>query len=185
MLPRVQRSVKLPASLANRGAGLERVLADLHAVYEAQDRASIIRLPTPYKVLRPGTPPTLIVVPAHKGEPDYALQVGGLAILMDAKECAADRWPLAHLPDHQAVRFDRHIAQGGAAFVLLYMGGVHYLMPWGAPVGALAWYWREWNAGKAKRGNAALDAESCAKLGKRLPSCDWLSTAVEMSRRTP
>ena len=47
---------------------------------------------------------------------------------------------------------------------ILYESYIHPLtilsgLPFAA-VGALAWYWREWHAGRAKRGNAALDADA-------------------------
>lgn len=151
----------------------------MHAIYEAQGRASVIRVPTPYKVIRPGTPPTLIVVPERKGEPDYAIQTGGLALLLDAKECAADRWPLSHLPDQQAERFNKHTRQCGHAFVLLNLQGANYLLPW-ANLGPA---WHDWHVGKAKRGSATLNAAACSDIGRRLPSCDYLNAALTFAKK--
>jgi hypothetical protein len=178
-------------TLANRGRALERALDTAHAFYASSRRASVVRIPTPYKVLghagRSGG--SLICVPEHQGEPDYHVQIRGLSLLMDAKECAAGPWPLAHLPANQAERFDSHTAQGGFAFVLLDMEHRAYLLPWGVPENpgvGLAGCWHRAEAIRAGReprpgnGWASLGHADCAAMGRLVVGYQWVDLAVGM-----
>ena len=173
------------SGLANRGKGLESALDMLHQVYEAQRKASVIRSPTNYKVIRPGVKsPELVVVPDALSAPDYHIQAQGRSLLLDAKECHATRWQLSHLPEHQADRFTRHERQGGCAFVLLQFVGKTFLLPWNECPGKVTLHsmWTAWQLDLAKRGRASLTPEDCAVVGYPLTSIDYLAVALLHAR---
>lgn len=180
-------------SHAGRGQGFERVLADQHAIYEAQGRASVIRTPPTVRVLRrlpsrikrsgkPGAPEFAVVFEGE-GPPDYFVQAAGVAIVADAKDCAADRWPFDHLPPNQAWRFDAHEEQGGTAGVILRMAGAVWWLPWVA-VGPL-WWEHAGKVGRAARGTASLSVADCDRIGVRCKGCDWLTSALSSLGGTP
>ena len=162
---------------ANRGQGFERVLADLHAIYERQGRASVIRTPPAMRILRAaGGPGQFVCVFDGEGPPDLFVMAGGVAIVADAKDCASDRWALEHLPKHQADRFDAHERQGGTAGVILRMAGAVWWLPWVA-VGPL-WWEHAGKVGRAARGTASLSVADCDRIGLRCRGADWLPMAL-------
>lgn len=162
---------------ANRGQGFERVLADLHAIYERQGRASVIRTPPAMRILRAaGGPGQFVCVFDGEGPPDLFVMAGGVAIVADAKDCASDRWALEHLPKHQADRFDAHERQGGTAGVILRMEGAVYWLPW-ATLGP-RWHAHADRVGRAPNGSASLSVKDCDTIGRRAVGCDWLSAAL-------
>ena len=178
----------MTSSLANRGRALESALDTQHAVYEAQGRASVIDIPSRYKVLgRAGkSGGSLIVVPDVSGDPDYHVQAGGVSYLFDAKSCEDGRWPLDKLTQDQAARFDRHVRHGGRAFVLLSLGVERWVLPWlpfaGAETGLRdrvegAQAIRA-GRGAKPRGWASLGPADCSAIGARVRGFDWLSAAL-------
>lgn len=173
---------------ANRGKQLEEALDQMHAVYEAGRRASVLKIPTPYKVLGHLAPPELRVVPTKVVGPDYAIQAGGLSILMDAKDCTSERWQFSHLPDHQGDRFTRHCRQGGHAFVLLRLERKLLLLPWERNTETmLGARWRAWSQAttRAAPRTAGLDLGQAEAIGYTLHSIDWLPTAIAHTRLPP
>lgn len=170
----------MKASQANRGKGFEHVVQAMHDIYTAQRRASIIPSPTPYRVLGPGARPgELRVVPETKGAPDYSVQAARRSLILDAKDTTAEKWSLSNLHEHQAERFTLHERQGGFAFVLLHMVGEHWLLPWdNSTPGRFHDWWTTWQAGKARRGCAALTVDACDEIGLHLQSVDYLNAAL-------
>jgi len=176
------------SSLANRGRALESALDTQHAVYEAQGRASVIDIPSRYKVLgRAGkSGGSLIVVPDVSGDPDYHVQAGGVSYLFDAKSCEDGRWPLDKLTEDQAARFDRHVKHGGRAFVLLSLGVERWVLPWMRFAGAETGLWDLWTtsrlvrggSGPKPRGWASVGPAECVAIGARVRGFDWLSAAL-------
>jgi penicillin-binding protein-related factor A (putative recombinase) len=176
------------------------MLNRVHDGYEAQGRASIVKNPHPMKVLagcqlltyevRRGPTKRSIrgmaypAVNAAEGPPDYSVQASGRNFLLDAKDCAQTRWPFANLEEHQARRFDAHEAQLGRAFVLLHLEDVAYLLPWRHhhPVPMLRdlWWAHHEVEGRAAAGTASIDPETCARIGFRLRSPDWLPSALSL-----
>lgn len=174
----------MSASHRNRGDGFERVIADMHAIYERQGRASCIRTPPSMKVLRPaGKPGQFVACYEGEGPPDWFVQAGGVSIVADVKDCAADRWPLDHLPKHQADRFDKHEAHGGVAGIILRMRGVVWWLPWRSDLDGFGflrsvWFTHHDTVGRAAPGTASLSVADCDRMGRRACGADWLSAAL-------
>lgn len=179
---------------ANRGDGFERVIADMHAIYERQGRASCIRTPPNMKVLRPAGKPghpaskpgQFVACYEGEGPPDWFVQAGGVSIVADVKDCAGDRWALDLLPKHQADRFDAHERQGGVAGIILRMRGVVWWLPWGGDTGCLhnRWWAHHLTLTRAHPGTASLSVGDCDRIGRRCLGADWL-TASQLHGGTP
>ena len=189
-------------SLANRGMGLQALLDTVHAGYQARGVAAVLPLFPPIEQLagyqplsfKSGGPRgrrrTANAFPAvFKGEgpPDYAVVSGGYTLLVDAKDCEADRWPLSHLPEHQALAFDRHVAQRGHAGILLRTPAGMWYLPWThtAEAPRLSEWWHRWNAGEAPHGFATMTEAHLDALGCRLRTADWLPAALKIARGAP
>lgn len=180
-------------TLANRGRDLEVALDNQHRIYELQRLASVLDIPTRFKPIgRAGkTGGSLIVVPEHSGDPDYHVQSAGVSYLFDAKSTELPRWPLDKLTEDQAARFDRHVEQGGRAFVLLQFATVvvgqpaRWLLPWLRFAGAESGLRDRWNAARAIRagegkkplGWASVGVAECRAIGAPVRGFDWLSAA--------
>ncbi len=67
----------------------------------------------------------------QKSTVDYIGAVQGYPVCFDAKECAADTFPLHNVHPHQVDFMERFEAQGGIAFLLIYYSSrqVFYYMP--------------------------------------------------------
>jgi len=78
----------------------------VHARYEREGRASVVKNPPPMRVVSPVKGGQFVAYYEKGGPPDYSVQAAGIAYLFDAKRHAGDRWPFSGLADHQAARFD-------------------------------------------------------------------------------
>lgn len=176
MLPTAAKPRTLTVSNANRGKGLEELLAWQHAIYEARG-LYVQQNPTPYKPLRAGhRPPELVVVPLGEAPPDYLLVADGVAYLLDAKSTREERWSLDNLKGHQAASFSRWERQGStfrAGVVLQLAAGPLWWLPWAA----LAPAWETWRDGRARRGEASLGEDWLAANARRVVGVDWLAVA--------
>jgi hypothetical protein len=188
------------ASHAGRGREWQDLLEALHTTYNRSGRAHVWTNPPPVKMLgqaqvlsyqatRGGRLVTVTgrAFPAvfdDDGPPDFLVLAGGVSMLLDAKQCAADRWPLDKLEIHQAEAFDRHVRAGGWAAVLLRLEHRPYLLPWlrREEEDDLRARWWAHHKGKAERGWAALGHEQCRVIGVALRSVDWLGEAVAAVR---
>lgn len=188
------------SSRANRGRDLEEALAAQHEAYRLRGAARVRKLHPPVKQLgqhqlltyRSGNPRTgpvrqSVAFPAvweDEGPPDYLAVSGGVSMLLDAKDCAAARWPLSALEWHQADAFDDHVRHGHWAGVLLRMERRLFVLPWlrGPDDDDLRGRWVARAAGEAARGEASLTVADCLTIGAACRGYDWLPVALGFAR---
>ena len=105
-----------------RGSALEELINMTNDQYKDRHLALIQKVPTPI------TPITIDKETRHitlayfdrKSTVDYIGAVQGIPVCFDAKESAADTYPLHNVHEHQ-VQFMREMEeQGGISFILLY-----------------------------------------------------------------
>lgn len=161
---------------ANRGRKLEAILDVVHRGYISRGAAYVVRTPPPIRVL--STPKRGVFRGCFEGEgpPDYLAVVDGVPVAIDAKECHASRWPLSHLPAHQAAHFDAIERVGGRGAVLLSFPASTWLLPWthdGEQFG-LRQRWQPWASGDAGRGEASIAAHEAYRVGVEVRDWDWL-----------
>lgn len=155
-------------SHANRGKNWERMLSLIHARYEAQGLAVVIRTPPPMKILGSiGKGQFRACFESH-GPPDYLILTDGLPIMAEAKESAQARWALSNLHLHQADRLSRWQDQRGRSIVLLHHrpSRSHWILPWER----LEPTWRSWHettsqGERAASGSASLSLSDIRGLG--------------------
>ena len=171
------------ANQANRGKGLESMLDQLHQVYAARGWASIDRTPQPIKRLKihPGMrlpPGAFVAVYGGDGPPDYRGSVApsGRSVVFDAKMSAGARWPLKHLEPHQAKDLDLALRTGAYPFVLLYISGRTWVLPWTT----LAPMWWYWHRGEAARGEASISTAELPTLGHPCAAGGWLPVVRQL-----
>ena len=166
-------------SHANRGKALEQRLELMHSRYRAQDRALVFRTPPSVKMVGPfQRGGRFLACFEGEGPPDYAgVILGGQAVLVEAKECASDRWALSNLHDHQADALERCTLLGGVALVVLAYAPTH--STWALPWDRLVPRWRRWKQGVAPRGESSLSLGDLVELGTALRGVDWLEAVEE------
>jgi hypothetical protein len=177
-------------SHANRGVEWQRILEGWHDTYRRDRRAVVWPTPPRVRVLSRVSPAGQFRAAwAAEGPPDYAgvLEPRGRAVVFDAKDCQAERWPLSSLERHQARDLEAVHAAGGFAFVALRFAGhlgagtprrvegprgdEAWVLPW-ATLGPLYWTWYD---GDAERGQASISRARVSNLGWRMPEIgDWL-----------
>lgn len=164
---------------ANRGAGFEGLLTDLHYLYEKQGRCSVFRTPPSMKILSAlrGKPGQFICCYAGSGPPDFIAQAEGRSFIFEAKSCGGTSWSFDEMPIHQAERFDAHVKHGAIAFVLVLIEGRVYLMPW-ATLGPRWWAWHR-TIGRAKPGFASVKPKEEPWISP-CRDCDWLPQALAL-----
>jgi len=163
-------------SLANRGKHLEQILDHVHAGYMARGAAYVLRTPPPVKVLSAPVRGVFRACFEEAGPCDYLAVVDGVPLVFDAKECNATRWPLSHLPTHQAAHFDGVERAGGRAAVLLSFPASTWVVPWTVPGEShcLRASWRKWVDGDAGRGEASVSVLDVGTIGVHVRDWDWL-----------
>lgn len=127
-----------------KGGAWEAQLERLHDRYRRDRLAAIWRVHPPVIVRAARADRTFVGAWAGDGPPDFSgvLYANGRAILFDAKDCAARRWPLKDLQRHQARDLEAAHIAGGLAFVALRIRGEAIALPW-AELGPVYWSWRE------------------------------------------
>ena len=134
------------ANNANRGAALEEALEYQHHVYRSAGIADIRKLPTDWHVTARrgvGAERAWAAVPARKSAVDYLgflMDGTGRHVGVEAKQTAADRWPLSSLPEHQRAYLAAVDRAGGVAGVVLWWTGrgVLWAVPWAALAAEMA-----------------------------------------------
>lgn len=161
---------------SNRGKHLEQLLDHVHRGYLARGAAYVVRTPPPVKVLSSPVRGVFRGCFESEGPPDYSAIIAGVPLVFDAKECHASRWPLSHLPAHQAEHFDAVERAGGRAAVVLSFPAQTWLLPWthSGEQWGLRRLWRPWADGAAARGGASIAAHEAHMVGVEVRDWDWL-----------
>lgn len=105
-----------------RGSTLEELINLTNIKYRENKLALIQKVPTPIKPINIDKDSRHITLAYfdQKSTVDYIGAVQGIPVCFDAKECAADTFPLQNVHEHQ-IRFMREFEeQNGVAFILIY-----------------------------------------------------------------
>lgn len=105
-----------------RGSTLEEIINLTNEKYRTNQLALIQKIPTPIKPISIDKESRHITLAyfEQKSTVDYIGAVQGVPVCFDAKECAADTFPLQNVHEHQ-IRFMREFEQQkGIAFLLIY-----------------------------------------------------------------
>lgn len=175
---RLEKAVRAGRAGHRDGHGFERALDGLHNLYKEAGRAWVIKVPAPYTVRGRPIDGRFTGVFEGEGPPDYAGAVAGRMVVFDAKQTAADRWRFEALATHQAEHFDRATKQGAFAFVLLWIEGAVWVLPW-SQLGPRWWSWCA-QASRAAKGTASLTAADLAAIGHRCAGYDWLPVVIRL-----
>lgn len=173
---RSEKAVRAGRAANRHGLGFEDALDGLHDAYNAAERAWIIKVPAPYRVLNKPVKGRFSASFVGEGPPDYTGAIAGRPLTFDAKQTAANRWAFEALAPHQAQHLDRATTQGAYAFVLLWIEGTVWVLPW-EKLGLRWWGWHNTRAAKALRatpGTASLSATDIVEIGHRCQGYDWL-----------
>lgn len=104
-----------------RGSGLEDLINYTIDTYREKKLALIQKIPTPITPIQIDKESRHITLAYFdkKSTVDYIGVVQGVPICFDAKECAADTFPLANIHEHQAAFMKDFERQGGIAFIII------------------------------------------------------------------
>lgn len=161
-----------------QGHAFEDALDGLHKLYGAADRAYVAKVPAPYRVTSSPKGGHFHGVFEGEGPPDYFALVGGRALVFDAKQTSGDRWRFEALAEHQARHMDAATRHGAFAFVLLWMGGSVWVVPWGA-LGPLWWAWAR-RSERSTAGTASLSPAQLREMAQPCQGCDWLPVVLRL-----
>ena len=105
-----------------RGSLLEEMINRTNDQYAIMKLALMQKIPTPITPIRMNQETRHITLAyfEQKSTVDYIGAVQGLPVCFDAKECAADTFPLANIHAHQREFMAGFEKQGGIAFILIY-----------------------------------------------------------------
>lgn len=133
-----------------RGSTLEELINRSNESYRQKKLALIQKIPTPI------TPISIDKESRHitlayfdqKSTVDYIGAVQGIPVCFDAKECAADTFPLQNIHPHQIAFMEAFEEQGGIAFIILsytLKDEIYYL-----PLEHVLRFWRRMEEGGRK-----------------------------------
>ncbi|MDO4647650.1 MAG: Holliday junction resolvase RecU [Eubacteriales bacterium] len=105
-----------------RGSTLEDLVNRTNEVYREKGLALIQKIPTPITPVRMDKENRHITLAyfEQRSTVDYIGAVQGIPVCFDAKECAADVFPLANIHSHQVSFMEEFEKQQGIAFFLIY-----------------------------------------------------------------
>ena len=108
-----------------RGSVLEDMINITIDYYQTHNLALIQKIPTPIKPvdIDPQTRHITLAYFDRKSTVDYIGAVQGVPVCFDAKESAADTFPLHNIHEHQIRFMENMEKQDGIAFILLYFSG--------------------------------------------------------------
>lgn len=158
-----------------QGNAFEDTLDDLHALYAQRGEAVVVRSPAPIRILAYEQGGVVRGRLEGIGPVDYTGLVAGRGVAFDAKSTTAETWRLDALEVHQAAFLDQWAAQGGFGFVLLWLRGPVWLLPWTT----LRPLWISHRAGRiagtrAAPGTASLTEAHLVEIGHRCQGAAWL-----------
>lgn len=133
-----------------RGSTLEDLINHTNESYREKKLGLIQKIPTPI------TPITIDKEHRHitlayfdqKSTVDYIGAIQGIPVCFDAKECAANTFPLQNVHEHQVAFMKEFEEQGGIAFIILYFTArdeMYYL-----PFSHLYRFWKRMQEGGKK-----------------------------------
>ncbi|MDE6185259.1 MAG: Holliday junction resolvase RecU [Lachnospiraceae bacterium] len=104
------------------GSTLEDLINRTNEKYLENGLALIQKIPTPITPINidKNTRHITLAYFDQKSTVDYIGAVQGIPVCFDAKECAADRFALQNIHDHQVRFMAQFEKQGGVAFFLIY-----------------------------------------------------------------
>ena len=133
-----------------RGSALEDYINHTNEQYRNKGLALIQKIPTPITPVRIDKEHRHITLAYfdQRSTVDYIGAVQGIPVCFDAKECAADTFPLQNVHRHQGEFMEEFERQGGIAFLLiLYTGRTElYYMRFQE----LKWFWERMEKGGRK-----------------------------------
>ncbi len=105
-----------------RGSVLEEMINYANQKYRDKGLALMQKIPTPITPVQFDKESRHITLAyfEKKSTVDYIGAVQGIPVCFDAKECAADLFPLQNIHEHQVEFMRGYEAQGGVAFMLIY-----------------------------------------------------------------
>ncbi len=105
-----------------RGSALEELVNRTNEQYAKMGLALIQKIPTPITPVRIDKEHRQITLAyfEQKSTVDYIGAVQGIPVCFDAKECAADTFPLANVHPHQVQFMVDLEKQGGVSFLLIF-----------------------------------------------------------------
>lgn len=133
-----------------RGSTLEDLINHTNDRYREQKLALIQKIPTPIKPIAIDKEHRHITLAYfdQKSTVDYIGTVQGVPVCFDAKECAADTFPLQNVHPHQVEFMKEYEEQGGISFIILYYTSreeMYYL-----PFARLYEFWNRMQSGGRK-----------------------------------
>ena len=104
-----------------RGSVLEELVNYTNEKYRRQNLALVQKIPTSIKPVRFDKEKRHITLAYfdQKSTVDYIGVVQGIPVCFDAKECAADVFPLQNIHEHQVTFMENFEKQGGISFFLI------------------------------------------------------------------
>ncbi len=105
-----------------RGSVLEEMINYTNQKYKEKKLALIQKVPTPITPVQFDKASRHITLAyfEKKSTVDYIGAVQGIPVCFDAKECAADTFPLQNIHRHQVEFMGSYEEQGGVSFFLIY-----------------------------------------------------------------
>jgi len=147
-----------------RGSVLEELLNATNEIYRSSRIALIQKIPTPITPMEIDKETRHITLAYfdRRSTVDYIGAVQGIPVCFDAKECAADTFPLANVHEHQVEFMKDFREQGGVSFLIISFTERDeiYLMP----LEELLVYWER----MARGGRKSFTYEEMRK-GYRIP----------------
>lgn len=117
-----------------RGSMLEESLNMTNEKYRREKLALIQKIPTPITPIEFDKEHHHITLAyfEQKSTVDYLGNVQGIPICFDAKECAAESFPLQNIHQHQVEFMTEFEQQHGIAFLIIYFSGqdIYYYVPY-------------------------------------------------------
>ena len=105
-----------------RGSTLEEFINRTNEKYLENGLALIQKVPTPITPINidKATRHITLAYFDQKSTVDYIGAIQGVPVCFDAKECAADTFPLQNVHPHQVAFMREFEEQGGIAFLIIY-----------------------------------------------------------------
>lgn len=133
-----------------RGSMLEEVLNMTNEKYRQEKLALVQKVPTPITPIEIDKEHRHITLAyfEQKSTVDYLGNVQGIPICFDAKECAAETFPLQNIHPHQVQFMTEFEAQQGISFLIIYYS--KYEMYYYVPYRDMMRFWQRAESGGRK-----------------------------------